>query len=62
MTIKLSDQEIKELKGRFNNIVVNENVEHEVIVHTLSNGKIVKGVVTENGILQIKSVSNFLCG
>lgn len=62
MSVKLSDQEIKELKSRFNNIIVNENVEHEVIVHTLASGKIVKGVVTENGILQVKSVSNFLCG
>lgn len=55
-------QELQELKSRFNNIVLNENVQNEVIVHTLSSGKIIKGVVTVEGILQVKSVANFLCG
>lgn len=61
MSVQLTEQELKELKNRFNNIVVNETVDNEVIVHTLSNGKIVKGVVVEN-VLQVKSVSEFLCG
>jgi hypothetical protein len=55
-------QELQELKSRFNNIVLNENVQNEVIVHTLSSGRIIKGVVTVEGVLQVKSVSNFLCG
>jgi flagella basal body P-ring formation protein FlgA len=55
-------QELQELKSRFDSIVVNESVENEVIVHTLSSGRIVKGVVTMEGVLQVKSVSNFLCG
>lgn len=57
-----TQQELTELKSRFNNIVVNENVDNEQIVHTLSSGRIVKGVVTTEGVLQVKSVSNFLCG
>jgi flagella basal body P-ring formation protein FlgA len=62
MIPEFTAQELQELKSRFNNIVVNESVENEVIVHTLSSGRIVKGVVTMEGVLQVKSVSNFLCG
>jgi hypothetical protein len=62
MSVNLTDQELQELKSRFSTFVINENVENDVIVHTLSTGKIVKGNVTVEGILQIKSVSNFLCG
>ena len=62
MSVQLTEQELKELKSRFNNIVVNETVDNEVIVHTLSNGKIVKGVVNSENVLQVKSVSEFLCG
>jgi|LakMenEpi03Aug12_release.lakeMendotaPanAssembly.Ray.scaffolds.fasta_scaffold3082859_2 hypothetical protein len=62
MIPEFTAQELQELKSRFNSIVVNESVENEVIVHTLSSGRIVKGVVTMEGVLQVKSVSNFLCG
>lgn len=62
MSVNLNEQEMAELKARFNNFLVNEAVENEQIVHTLSTGKIVKGVVTVEGVLQIKSVTNFLCG
>ena len=62
MTIPaFTEQELKELKNRFNSIIVNENLEQDVIVHTLSSGRIVKGIVVE-GVLQVKSVSDFLCG
>lgn len=62
MTVQLSEKEMDELKYRFNSIVINENIEKSDIIHTLSTGKIVKGDVTESGILIIKSVSSFLCG
>ena len=57
-----TEQELKELKQRFNSIIVNESVENEVIVHTLSSGRIIKGVVSAEGVLSVKSISNFLCG
>lgn len=62
MSINLTESEKKELKSRFSKFVVNESVENEQIVHTLASGKIVKGNVTAEGILQIKSVTSFLCG
>jgi hypothetical protein len=62
VSVNLTEQEMKELKSRFSSFVVNENIENDIIVHTLSSGKIVKGSVTVEGVLQIKSVSNFLCG
>lgn len=61
MSVNFTQQELTELKNRFSSIVVNENVDHEVIVHTLSSGRIIKGVVTLEGVLQVKSVTNFLC-
>jgi flagella basal body P-ring formation protein FlgA len=62
MTVQLTEKEIDELRYRFNSIVINENITNEVIVHTLSSGKIIKGYVSESGILTVKSVSNYLCG
>lgn len=62
MTPNFTQQELCELKLRFNNIMVNETLQHESVVHTLSTGRIVYGCVDENLVLQVKSVSNFLCG
>lgn len=61
MSVNLTEQEIKELKSRFSSFVINENVQSDTIIHTLSTGRIVKGNVTVEGVLQIKSVTNFLC-
>ena len=61
MSVNLTDVEIKELKNRFSSFVVNESVNTDQIVHTLSTGRIIKGIVTIEGVLQIKSVTNFLC-
>ena len=58
----LTEQEMTELKLRFNNVIFDDSLQSEQIVHTLSNGKIVKGNITENQVLQIKSVSSYLCG
>lgn len=55
-----TQQELTELNSRFNNITVNEALEYESIVHTLSSGRIIKGSVDENCGLQIKSITNFL--
>ena len=57
-----TQQELTELKLRFNSITVNESLESEYIVHTLSSGRIIKGSVDENRCLQIKAVTNFLVG
>lgn len=62
MNINLTEAEKLELKNRFSTFVINESVENEQIVHTLSSGKIVKGNITAEGVLEIKSVTNFLCG
>lgn len=61
MSVNLTEQEIKELKSRFSSFVVNESINSDQIVHTLTTGKIVKGNITAEGVLQIKSVTNFLC-
>ena len=55
-----TQQELTELNMRFNSITVNESLESESIVHTLSSGRIIKGSVDENRCLQIKAVTNFL--
>ena len=55
-----TQQELTELNMRFNSITVNEALESESIVHTLSSGRIIKGSVDENRCLQIKAVTNFL--
>lgn len=57
-----TQQELIELNSRFNSITVNESLESESIVHTLSSGRIIKGSVDENRCLQIKAVTNFLVG
>lgn len=62
MSVTLNEQEIKELKSRFNSFVLDESVQGEQIVHTLSTGRIVYGSVNSEGVLQIKSVTNYLRG
>lgn len=62
MSVNLTENEMKELQSRFSIVLVNESVKNEQIVHTLTSGKIVKGNVTAEGILQIKSITSFLCG
>lgn len=57
-----TQQELTELNMRFNSITVNESLESESIVHTLSSGRIIKGSVDENLGLQVKSITNFLVG
>ena len=52
---------MEELKGRFSTVMINETISNDSIVCTLSTGKVVNGVVTENGV-QIKSVSELLFG
>jgi flagella basal body P-ring formation protein FlgA len=58
----LTQQELTELKMRFNGITVNESLQYDSIVHTLSSGRIIKGTVDENRCLQIKAITNFLVG
>jgi hypothetical protein len=62
MSINLTEVEKKELNMRFSKFVINESVETDQIVHTLSTGKIIKGNITAEGVLEINSISNFLCG
>ena len=62
MTPNFTEQELKELKIRFNDIIVDDSLVSESIVHILSTGRIVKGNITENQVLQVKSVSSYLCG
>ena len=57
-----TQQELTELNMRFNSITVNESLESESIVHTLSSGRIIKGSIDENLGLQVKSITNFLVG
>lgn len=60
--IYLTEKETAELKSRFGTFKLNESADHGEIVHTLYNGKIVKGYVNENGCLFVNSVSTYLCG
>ena len=53
---------MKELQSRFSIVLVNESISNETIIHTLSTGRIVKGTISENSVLQVKSVSDYLCG
>lgn len=62
MTPNFTEQELKELKIRFNDVIVDDSLVSSSIVHTLSSGRIVKGNITENQVLQVKSVSSYLCG
>lgn len=61
MSVNLTPKEMEELRGRFSTVMINETIIHDTIVYTLSTGKVVNGVVTENGV-QIKSVSELLFG
>jgi hypothetical protein len=62
MSVKLTENEMKELQSRFSIVLVNESISNETIIHTLSTGRIVKGTISENSVLQVKSVSDYLCG
>ena len=57
-----TQQELAELKLRFNNIEINESLSIESDIITLSSGRVVTGNITENGVLQVKNITNFLCG
>ena len=62
MTPNFTSQELCELKLRFNDIKINEALQNDSIVHTLSSGRIIYGYVNENQVLQVKSVQDYLCG
>ena len=60
--IELTQKERKELQSRFSGgVVLNEDEQSDLIIHTLSTGRIVKGVVVDNTLI-ISSISDFLCG
>jgi hypothetical protein len=59
--INLSEQELQELKLRFGKVTLDESASYDKIIHTLKTGRIVKGIVTENGELVVNKVTNFLC-
>jgi hypothetical protein len=61
MSVNLTPKEISELQGRFSTVMINETISNDTIVYTLSTGKVINGVITENGV-QIKSVSELLFG
>jgi hypothetical protein len=61
MSVNLTPKEMTELQGRFSTVMINETISNDTIVYTLSTGKVVNGVVTENGV-QVKSVSELLFG
>jgi hypothetical protein len=61
MSVNLTPKEMSELQGRFSTVMINETISNDTIVYTLSTGKVVNGVVTENGV-QVKSVSELLFG
>lgn len=62
MSVKLTENEMQELQNRFSIVLVNESISDDIIIHTLSTGRIVKGSISENNVLQVKSVSDYLCG
>jgi len=62
MIPEFTQQELTELKLRFNDVRVNETLQNASIVHTLSSGRMIYGYVNENQVLQVKSVQNYLCG
>jgi len=62
MSVKLTENEMQELQNRFSIVLVNESISNDIIIHTLSTGRIVKGSISENNVLQVKSVSDYLCG
>lgn len=60
--IKLTGKELDELKDRFYaGVQINEARSSDQIIHTLSSGRIVKGVV-ENGVLVVTGVFEYLIG
>ena len=61
MSVNLTPKEMEELRGRFSTVMINETISNDTIVYTLTTGKVVNGVVAENGV-QIKSVSELLFG
>jgi hypothetical protein len=61
MSVNLTPKEMSELQGRFSTVMINETISNDTIVCTLSTGKVINGVITENGV-QIKSVSELLFG
>jgi hypothetical protein len=61
MSVNLTPKEMSELQGRFSTVMINETISNDTIVYTLSTGKVINGVITENGV-QIKSVSELLFG
>jgi hypothetical protein len=62
MSVKLTENEMQELQNRFSIVLVNESISDDIIIHTLLTGRIVKGSISENNVLQVKSVSDYLCG
>lgn len=62
MSTTLTPKELQELKARFNSVKIRTDNESNIIVHTLSSGRIVKGVVTEGNVLHVSSVQSYLCG
>ena len=60
--IDLTEQELNELKSKYNNVQYNELLGFDSKTEKLSTGKIVKGYVTENNIFVVKSASELLLG
>ena len=60
--IDLTEQELNELKSKYNNVQYNELLGFDYKTEKLSTGKIVKGYVTENNIFMVKSASELLLG
>lgn len=60
--IDLTEQELNELKSKYNNVQYNELLGFDSKTEKLSTGKIVKGYVTENNIFMVKSASELLLG
>ncbi len=62
MSNKLTREETTELLRRFKKVSLHEDVETEVIVHTVKSGRIVKGYVSEDGELMVSDVIHYLAG
>lgn len=61
MSVNLTQKEMEELNNRFSTVTINESLDFDTVVYTLSTGRVVKGVLSENGV-QVKSVSELLFG
>lgn len=59
----LTEQEINELESKFNvsNIISTSNIDYPIL-YQYSNGKVVRGFISENHQTLNISVSTFLCG